>query len=86
MTTMELNAELYRAMSEIADDRDSLEKVLAFVKSLVPSKKKRRKSSNERLDDALAKFSGDWGGDKTPEEIAEELREGVANDRMVEAW
>ena len=62
MTTIELNAELYRAMSEIADDRDSLEKALAFVKTLVPPKKKRRKSSNERLDDALAIFSGDWGG------------------------
>ena len=45
MTTIELNAELYRAMSEIADDRDSLEKVLAFVKTLVPPKKKRRKSN-----------------------------------------
>lgn len=38
MTTLELNAELYRAMGRIADDKALLEKVLAFVKSLAPSK------------------------------------------------
>jgi len=38
MTTLELNAELYRAMGRIADDKALLEKVLAFVKSLAPTK------------------------------------------------
>ena len=38
MTTLELNAELYRAMGRIADDKALLEKVLAFVKSLAPLK------------------------------------------------
>ena len=34
MTTIQLNAELYRAMSEIADDETLLAKVLKYVKKL----------------------------------------------------
>ena len=83
---MQMNAELYRAMGEIADDKALLEMVLAFVKSLVPKKKRNVKEDddNEKLETALAKFSGDWGGDGTPEKIAEELRQGVENKRTVE--
>ena len=88
MTTMQMHAELYRAMGEIADDKALLEMVLAFVKSLVPKKKRNVKEvdDNEKLEAALAKFSGDWGGDETPEKIAEELRQGVENQRTVEVW
>lgn len=87
MTTMQVNAELYRAMGEIADNKVLMEKVLAFVKSLIQKQKKARKNDdNKRLDAALAKFSSDWGGDSTPEKIAEELREGVTNNRTVEVW
>ena len=85
---MQMNAELYRAMGEIADDKALLEMVLAFVKSLVPPKKRNveEDDDNEKLEAALAKFSGDWGGDETPEKIAEELRQGVENKRTVEVW
>ena len=84
---MQVNAELYRAMGEIADDKVLMEKVLAFVKSLIQKQKKARKNDDDkRLDAALAKFSSDWGGDGTPQEIAEELRQGVINNRTVEVW
>ena len=88
MTTMQVNAELYRAMGEIADDKVLMEKVLAFVKSLIPSKqnKSRKNDKDEKLDAALAKFSSDWGGNGTPQEIAEELRRGVVNNRTIEEW
>lgn len=87
MTTMQVNAELYRAMGEIADDKVLMEKVLAFVKSLIQKQKKARKNDDDkRLDTALAKFSSDWGGDGTPLEIAEELRQGIVNSRTVEEW
>ena len=87
MTTMQVNAELYRAMGEIADDKVLMEKVLAFVKSLIQKQKKSRKNDDDkRLDAALAKFSSNWGGDGTPQEIAEELRQGVINNRTVEVW
>ncbi len=88
MTTIELNAELYRAMGEIADNKLLLEKVLVFVKSLKATKETtgERKSSIESvagsrtdmddkmLDAALAKFHKDWGGEGSAMEIAEELR------------
>ena len=41
---------------------------------------------NERLDAALARFHGDWGGDKDPVEIARELRQGPEMVRDVETW
>lgn len=34
MTALELNAELYRAMGEIADDETLMTKVLKYVKKL----------------------------------------------------
>lgn len=87
MTTMQVNAELYRAMGEIADDKVLMEKVLAFVKSLIQKQKKARKNDDDnRLEAALAKFSSDWGGNGTPQEIAEELRQGIVNNRKVEEW
>jgi hypothetical protein len=38
MTAIQLNAELYRAMGEIANDETLLAKVLKYVKSLTPAK------------------------------------------------
>ena len=39
MTALQLNAELYRAMSEIADDETLLTKLLKYAQSLVTKKK-----------------------------------------------
>jgi len=39
MTTLQLNAELLRELSIIAEDEGMLKKVLTFVKSLAPAKK-----------------------------------------------
>lgn len=41
---------------------------------------------NARLDAALARLSGGWGGDKNPVEIANELRQGSEMVREVELW
>lgn len=38
------------------------------------------------LDSALAKFSGDWGGEKDAMEIARELRQGSDKVRNVDTW
>ena len=90
MTTMQVNAELYRAMGEIADDETLLVKVLNFVKGLAPAKKSKDKKhgmdENERLDAALARFHKDWGGDGSAQEIADELRHNVVNNRTIEDW
>ena len=39
MTAIQLNAELYRAMGEIADNESLLEKVLKYVKKLAAKQK-----------------------------------------------
>lgn len=41
---------------------------------------------NKRLEAALARFHGEWGGDKDPIEIARELRQGPEMVRDVETW
>ena len=41
---------------------------------------------NEMLDAALAKFSGDFGGNKDASEVARELRQGAEMVRDVDTW
>ena len=68
MTALELNAELYRAMGEIANDETLLAKVLKYVKGLAPSKKVK--------DDAgwATRFVGAWDDDRTADEIVDDIR------------
>ena len=82
MTAIELRAELFREMSPLLDNESAMTKMLAFVRSLVPAKKRvKRMTANERLDAALSKFSGDFGGNKDAMEIAQELRQGAEGSR-----
>ena len=79
MTTIELNAELYRAMGEIADDETLLVKVLKYVKSLAPAKKD--KDSKNWAN----RFVGAWKDDRTAEEIISDIRESrTTNSREIE--
>lgn len=45
-----------------------------------------KEESDARLDAALARFHKDWGGDKSPTEIANELRQGSDMVTDVETW
>ena len=79
MTTIELNAELYRAMGEIANDENLLVKVLNYVKSLSPAKKE----TNSK--DWANRFAGAWKDDRSAEEIISDIREcRTANSREIE--
>jgi len=42
--------------------------------------------SDARLNAALARFHKDWGGEKSPIEIANELRQGAEMVKEVEVW
>ena len=46
----------------------------------------RKEDDNARLEAFLSRISGDWGGDRDPVEIANELRQGAEMVRDVEAW
>ena len=68
MTALELNAEIYRAMGEIANDKTLLAKVLKYVKGLVPAKKKKEDAG------WATRFVGAWEDDRTADEIVDDIR------------
>ncbi|MCR5240560.1 MAG: hypothetical protein K6E15_10430 [Prevotella sp.] len=68
MTALELNAEIYRAMGEIAEDENLLAKVLKYVKGLAPAK-------NKKVEAGWAtRFVGAWEDDRTADEIVDDIR------------
>lgn len=79
MTALQLNAELYRAMSEIANDKTLLAKVLKYVKDLAPAK---TENSEEGWADS---FSGAWKDNRSTEEIINDILESrTPNSREIE--
>lgn len=79
MTALELNAELYRAMGEIADDENLLAKVLKYVKSLAPEKKAKNEAG------WADHFAGAWKDSRSTEEIIRDIRESrTPNSREIE--
>jgi len=72
MTALELNAELYRAMGEIADDETLLVKVLNFVKGLTSTKTDK---DEEPKSDWANRFSGAWKDCRSAEEIIQDIHE-----------
>ena len=68
MTALELNAEIYRAMGEIANDETLLAKVLKYVKGLAPAKKTKEDAG------WATRFVGAWEDDRTADEIVDDIR------------
>lgn len=62
-------------------DREWLANKLIMTKETVSSE-----DDNARLDEALAKFSGNFGGSADAMTIAKELRQGADMVRDVETW
>ena len=77
-------------MNPLLDSESALEKMLAFVKTLLATKKTKPEATEltdeERLDAALKMFHSDWGGEGDALEIAADLRRNMENSRTVEAW
>lgn len=68
MTALELNAEINRAMGEIANDETLLAKVLKYVKGLAPAKKTKEDAG------WATRFVGAWEDDRTSDEIVDDIR------------
>ena len=68
MTALELNAEIYRAMGEIANDETLLAKVLKYVNGLAPAKKTKADAG------WATRFVGAWEDDRTADEIVDDIR------------
>jgi hypothetical protein len=56
------------------------------IKLIMPKENHLVEDDNARLDEALAKFSGDFGGSADAITIAKELRQGADMVKEVEAW
>ena len=55
-------------------------------KLIMPKETNLVEDDNARLDEALKKFSGDFGGSADAMTVAEELRQGAEMVREVETW
>ena len=79
MTALELKAEIYRAMGEIANDETLLAKVLKYVKGLAPAKKTKEDAG------WATRFVGAWEDNRTADEIVDDIRSArTANNIDVE--
>ncbi|MBQ6377596.1 MAG: hypothetical protein IJJ56_02220 [Prevotella sp.] len=79
MTAIELRAELFREMSPLLDNESAMTKMLAFVKSLVTTKKAKSES------DWANRFVGAWKDSRSAEEIINDIRESrTVNSREIE--
>lgn len=83
MTTFALNNlwTYLQGLSLSQSDREWLAGKLVMPKETVSSV-----DDNARLDEALAKFSGDFGGSADAMTVAKELRQGSEMVREVETW
>ena len=83
MTTFALNNlwTYLQGLSLSQTDREWLANKLIMAKETVSSV-----DDNARLDEAIAKFSGDFGGSVDAMTVAKELRQGAEMVREVENW
>ena len=83
MTTFALNNlwTYLQGLSLSQSDREWLANKLIMPKETVSSV-----DDNARLNEALAKFSGDFGGSADAMTVAEELRQDAKKVRKVETW
>ena len=68
MTAIQLRAELFREMSPLLDSEAAMEKMLAFVRTLVPAKKTKAEAG------WADKFVGAWKDDRSADEIVDDIR------------
>jgi hypothetical protein len=83
MTTFALNNlwAYLQGLSLSQNDREWLANKL-----IMPKETNLVEDDNARLDEALAKFSGDFGGSADAMTVAEELRQGAEMVKEVETW
>lgn len=68
MTAIQLRAELFREMSPLLDNESAMEKILAFVRTLVPAKKTKAEAG------WADRFVGAWKDDRSADEIIDDIR------------
>ena len=80
-----ISAKSWSELKELSDNV-KLELITLLSRSMSHTETAARPNGNERLEAALRSFSKDWGGDGSAQDIANDLRRNVVNDRTVETW
>lgn len=59
---------------------------LDLIAKLTDSMRSKKKKSSKAVTDIFSCFHEDWGGNATPEKIADELRHSRTFNRTVDIW
>ena len=79
MTAIQLRAELFREMSPLLDNESAMTKLLAFVRTLAPTKHANAETG------WADRFAGAWKDSRSTEEIINDIRESrTSNSREIE--
>lgn len=79
MSTVELRAELFREMNPLLDNDTALEKLLKYVKTLIPRKQSKDESN------WADRFLGAWIDEREATEIVDDIRSArTANNFNIE--
>ena len=70
------------ALSSLSN-KEKLDLISKLTNSIIKNKKKKKKAKDIHVFDC---FHTDWGGDRTPEEIADDLRRSRVFKRDVPTW
>lgn len=81
MNTTPCITDMYMSVLSSLSNDEKLELISKLSDSM-----RRRKKPSKKLRDVFASFNEDWGGNGTPEEIAEDLRKSRVFTREIEEW
>ena len=73
--------DMYMSMLSSLSNDEKLDLITKLSESI-----RKNKSNPKRTKELFSRFNEDWGGNRTPEEIAEDLRNSRVFTREVEEW
>lgn len=73
--------DMYMSMLSSLSDDEKLDLITKLSESM-----RKKRTNPKRTKELFSQFNEDWGGDKTPDEIAEDLRNSRVFTREIEEW
>ena len=73
--------DIYMSMLSSLSNDEKLDLITKLSESM-----RKKKTNPKRTKELFSRFNEDWGGNQTPEEIAEDLRNSRVFKREIEEW
>lgn len=73
--------DMYMSMLSSLSDDEKLDLITKLSESM-----RKKRTNPKRTKELFRQFNEDWGGDQTPDEIAEDLRNSRVFTREIEEW